>query len=162
MPQIEEIWNEVNPGHTFRCFSFHDILPGFYQKDKNFGELLFYFTLLAIIISGLGVFGLILYTAQQRTKEIGIRKAFGSSTEKIVGFMAAEVIRLVVIANLISWPVTYYLMNLWLKKYAYAVGIQFQVYFYALLITLVITLLTTVFVIIRVARANPMQSLKYE
>jgi ABC-type antimicrobial peptide transport system permease subunit len=114
------------------------------------------FTILALFISCLGIFGLSSYTAEQRTKEIGIRKVLGASVLSVVRQMSKEFVFLLIIANVIAWPLAYLLINQWLQRFAYRIAMGWWTF------VMVGTLLTVSWQIIRAATANPVGSLRYE
>jgi putative ABC transport system permease protein len=120
------------------------------------------FTALAILISCLGLFGLAAYTAEQRTKEIGIRKVMGASIPGIVVLLSREYAKWVLIANVIAWPVSYFLMRGWLQDYHYRIVLGLPVFFLAAAISLLIAQLTVSYQAFRAARSNPVNSLRYE
>ena len=120
------------------------------------------FTVLAILISCLGLFGLAAYTAEQRTKEIGIRKVMGASVPGIVVLLSKEYAKWVLVANVIAWPVSYFLMNGWLQDYHYRIGLGVPIFLLAAAISVMIAQLTVSYQAIRAARSNPVNSLRYE
>ena len=120
------------------------------------------FTISAILISCLGLFGLAAYTAERRTKEIGIRKVMGASVTGIVMLLSKEYAKWVAAANIIAWPVSYFLMKIWLQNYAYRISLKIPIFLLATAITLFIAQLTVSFQSIRAARSNPSDSLRYE
>jgi putative ABC transport system permease protein len=110
----------------------------------------------------LGIFGLSSYTAERRTKEIGIRKVLGASVPSIVKYMSKEFVQLVVMANIIIWPLAYFVINKWLQTFAYRTTIRWWIFILTAIFILVMSLLTTIWQIIRAARTNPVNSLRYE
>ena len=126
------------------------------------GRLSRVFALLAIIISCLGLFGLAAYTAERRTKEIGIRKALGASVAGITRLLSKDFLRLVFISSIIAFPLSWWFMHKWLQNYAYRVSINWWVFIVAGLLALVIALMTISFQSIRAAIANPVKSLRTE
>ena len=122
----------------------------------------FLFAFLAVLTACLGLFGLAALTTQQRTKEIGIRKVLGASIGQVLLLLSKEYTFLVLVANLIAWPVAYSLMSRWLQTFAYHTGISLALFPAAGLLALVIAWLTVSIQIIRSATANPVKSLRYE
>jgi len=120
------------------------------------------FSLLAIFIAALGLFGLTSYTVEQKTKEIGVRKAMGSSITGIYIEISKEVIMLVSVSALVSWPVIYYYAGKWLENFYYKINLGFFSFILGLIIALGIALITISYRVIKAARINPAQSLKYE
>ena len=133
-----------------------------YQFDQQVGKLFTYFTLLAIFISCLGLLGLAAFTAEQRTKEIGIRKVLGASISNIITLISREFLILLIVANVIAWPIAYYIMNEMMNNYAFRTDIALWVFFVSGLLALFIATLTLSFQAIRAARTNPIKSLRYE
>ena len=120
------------------------------------------FSLLAVFIACLGLFGLASYTVERRTKEIGIRKVHGAGISQIVFLLTKDFIRWVIIANIIAWPLAYYVMQKWLDNFAYRINIGWTVFVMAAAAALIIALLTISFQSIKAARANPVKTLRYE
>jgi len=129
---------------------------------KKLSQIFSYFTFLAILIACLGLFGLASFTAEQRTKEIGIRKALGASVSEIIFLLSKEFTRWVLVANIIAWPLAYFAMNRWLQNFAYRINIGIGTFILAALLALVIALLTVGYQAVRAARANPVEALRYE
>jgi putative ABC transport system permease protein len=126
------------------------------------GFILKYSAILAILIACLGLFGLASFMAEQRTKEIGIRKVLGSSISGITIMLSKEFVKWVIVANIIAWPISYFLMNKWLQNYAYKISISWWIFGLAGLISFIIALLTVSYQSIKAARSNPVNSLRYE
>ena len=124
--------------------------------------LLGYFTLLGIFISCLGLLGLAAYTAERRTKEIGIRKALGASATNIVAMLSQEFLGMVMLANVLAWPIAYYTMNRWLQDFAYRIDLGLGVFILGGLLALLIALATVSSQAIKAALANPVDALRYE
>ena len=120
------------------------------------------FAVLAIIVACLGLLGLASYEAEQRTKEIGIRKVLGASGPKIFLLLSKEFLKWVVLANIIAWPIAYIIIRQWLQEFAYRVNIGFTLFVFAAVLALAIAVLTVSYQSIRAARANPVEALKYE
>ena len=138
------------------------ILKGTIGPRKEWGGLLKYFSILAVFIACLGLFGLASFTAEQRTKEIGIRKVLGASAPQITLLLCREFFVLVLLANIISWPVAYFVMRNWLQDFAYRTGLSVITFALTMVLALVIALLTVSFQAIKAAVANPVNALKYE
>jgi putative ABC transport system permease protein len=117
---------------------------------------------LTIIIACVGLFGLSSYTAEQRTKEIGIRKAMGASVRQIVGMLINEFVRCIVIANIFAWPIAYFANNDWLEDYAFRISQSPWSFVFAAVLTLIIGLLTVIYQAVKAAVANPVETLRYE
>jgi putative ABC transport system permease protein len=133
-----------------------------YKSEQRTGRLFNVFALIAIVISCLGLFGLAAYTAQVRTKEIGVRKVLGASVPGIIQLLAADFIKLVFIAIIIATPVAWYMMNKWLQDFAYKTSLGWTVFVFAGLAAIVIALATISFQAIKAAIANPIKSLRTE
>ena len=117
---------------------------------------------LAVFIACLGLFGLASFTAEKRTKEIGIRKVLGASVPNLLFMLSREFTRWVVVANLIAWPVAFYFMQDWLENFAYKTVITWDIFLLAGGVALVISILTVIFQAARAALANPVEALRYE
>jgi putative ABC transport system permease protein len=131
-----------------------------YFNDQRIGKIIFIFSMLTIIISCLGLFGLVTYTTQQRIKEIGIRKVLGASVVNITTLLSKDFLKLVIIAIVVAAPIAYYVVGEWLQDFAYHIDISWQTFALAGVIALIITLLTVSYQAIRAALMNPVKSLK--
>ena len=159
---LEKKFKDFVPHQPFQ-FSFMDErYHNLYNSDRLFGKTINYFTILAIFISCLGLFGLVSYLSEQRTKEIGIRKVLGASISNIIRLLSKEFIILVTIANLIAWPLAYFVINKWLQNFAYHTNINIFIFLCAAGIALLIALITISFQSVRAALANPVDSLRNE
>jgi len=159
---IANVWKTENPQSPFEYQFLDEAMNSRYSADSRTGSIFSWFACLAIFISCLGLFGLASFAAEQRTKEIGIRKVLGSSVGSIVILLSKEFTSLVIIANLIAWPIAWYAMNAWLQKFAYRVDMSCWVCVLAGGIALGIALLTVSTRAIRAATANPVEALRYE
>jgi putative ABC transport system permease protein len=159
---IKETWDKFSDGNDMYSRFVDENIARLYASEQNTSIITTVFSLLAILIASLGVFGLSAFVAEQRTKEIGIRKALGASITEIILLLTREFAVWVLMANLIAWPVAYYIMNSWLKNFAYRVNLNLGVFVLAAIIALIIALSTISFQTIKAARANPVESLKYE
>ena len=133
-----------------------------YRAEERMGKLAFYFSILAIFIGCMGLFGISSYAAEQRTKEIGIRKVLGATVPNILRLLSREVLVLIAVSFVIAWPIAYYTLNRWLQNFAYRIDLDISIFIFAGLIALAIAMLTISFQSIRAALANPVKSLKYE
>jgi putative ABC transport system permease protein len=159
---IENKWKEFAPDVLFDYSFFDDLLKELYSEERRFGQMISLITLLAIFISSIGLLGLALFIGEQRVKEIGIRKVFSSSVSLIVKLILKEYIWMVLIANVVAWPVAYYLMNKWLQNFVYHTKINFWLYILAAVLSIFIVLITISFQTIKAAQTNPAETLKYE
>jgi putative ABC transport system permease protein len=162
LAQVKNIFERLNPGFPFE----YQFLDATYEIQFNFvrrtRSLIAYLAGFAIFISCLGLFGLASYNVEQKTKEIGIRKVLGSSVSRIVIHLSKDLTRLVLLANIIAWPVAWYLLNRWLQSFLYRTHIRFDIFIVAGVMTLIIALITISFQSIKAALANPVDSLRYE
>lgn len=158
----EDTWNKINPEFPFEYRFVDASYDMIYQDEKKTGELFRYFTMLAIFISCMGLFGLVAFMTEQRTREIGIRKVLGSSVGTIVFLVMKNFLFLVIIANLIAVPVAWYTMNNWLSNYAYQTEISVWFFLVAIIVSIVIATLTIIFLAMRAALRNPVDSIRYE
>lgn len=159
---IEAKWNSLFPEKAFE-FSFLDQqLNDQYQAYVNFGTIIRTFAGIAILISCLGVYGLVLFVVQRKVKEIGVRKVLGASIPSLLQLISREFVVLVAIGFVIAIPLSYYLINQWLSNFSYRVGLDFLTYGLTFLVLMFITLLTISHQAIKASRANPVQSLRTE
>ncbi len=159
---VEQTWQKVNPGRPFEFNFLDDEFEQLYKTESSFSILIGSFTFLAIFIACLGLFGLASYMTEQRTKEIGIRKVLGASISGILYIISKQFIILIVLANLIAWPLAYYFMNDWLKDFAYRIDIGISTFIIAGSLTLLIAISTISYQAIKAAAVNPAKSLRYE
>ncbi|MFC1726422.1 ABC transporter permease, partial [candidate division KSB1 bacterium] len=159
---IENMYKKFSPGYNFEYNFLDEDYDRMYRGVRRAGAILGYFALLAVIVSCLGLFGLASFMAENRTKEIGIRKVMGSSITGIIGLLSKDFIKNVMLANFIAWPLAYFFIKGWLDNFAYKTGINILLFIASGLLALVIALLTVSFQAIKAARTNPVDSLKYE
>lgn len=159
---IEEKWKTIVPNEPFNYYFLDEYFDRQYRTDERFGNLIFNFSMLAIIISCMGLLGLAAYNTIQRRREIGIRKVIGSSVMDIVKLLSIEFLKLVSIAILVASPLAWLVMNSWLKDFAYRVEVQWWVFVLAGMSALFIAFLTVSFHAIKAAIANPVKSLRTE
>jgi len=159
---IRETWESVSAGLPLE-FSFMDErINGLYQNDNRAGRIVTLFSFLAIFVSCLGLFGLAAFITEQRTKEIGVRKVLGARLPQIVWLLTGQFIKWVVIANLIAWPVGYWVMSRWLQGFAFRTSMSALVFLVSGLSALAIAVVTVSSQVVKAALSNPAQSLKYE
>ena len=159
---IESVFEEFNPGFVFDYGFLDDGYENLYRAEERMGTILRSFTLFAILISCLGLFGLAAFSAQKRTKEIGIRKALGAPVKNIVLMLAQDMIKWILISNIIAWPVAYYYMNNWLNNYPYHYELNIWIFILSGGIAFGISLLTVIYQALAVSMKNPVNSLRYE
>jgi putative ABC transport system permease protein len=160
--RISETWASVVPQFSFEFDFLDDKIDAEYKTDYRIEDIINSFTFLIIFIACLGLFGLASYTAEQRTKEIGIRKVLGSSITNIVILQTKEFSKWILIANIIAWPVAYFAMQSWLEGFAYRAELDLWIFILSGGIALTIAILTVSYQAIKAALANPVESLKYE
>ncbi len=159
---IENKWNEFFPQCPFQYFFLDEYFSRQYHADEQFGKIMLIFAGLTIFIACLGLFGLASFTAEQRTREIGIRKVLGASVSGIVLLLSQEFIKWIIIANIIAWPITYFAINRWLQNFAYRINIGWWTFLLAGAFALAIALLTASYQVIKAAMANPVEALRNE
>nr|WP_295934213.1 ABC transporter permease [uncultured Dyadobacter sp.] len=159
---IEKVFRTYNSGVPFKYHFADEEFGNLYKAETVVSKLSNYFAFLAIFISCLGLFGLAAFTAEQRTKEIGVRKVLGASVTNLVGMLSADFLKLVGVAALIAFPVAWYFLNGWLEKYAFRIDIKWWYFALAGVAALLIALLTVSFQAIKAALMNPVKSLKSE
>ncbi|MGI8951779.1 MAG: ABC transporter permease [Chitinophagaceae bacterium] len=162
LTDIKNKWEALTPGAPLTYSFLDDDVRHTYESEQRIGIILGIFAALAIFIGCLGLFGLVTYAAEQRTKEIGIRKVLGASVSNIVTMISKDFLKLVCIALLIATPIAWYVMNNWLQNFAYRINISWWIFFIAGLIAVLIALITISFQAIKAAIANPVKSLRME
>ncbi len=155
-------WHQVIPNLPFDFSFLDDHVDRLYRSDQRWGRIIGYSFLFAIFIASLGAFGLTALAVARRAKEVGIRKALGASVFNIVLLFSKDFMKLVVLANLIGWPMAYYTMSRWLQDFAYRINIGPQVFVLGGFLTLVIVLLAVTSQAFKAATANPVDALRYE
>ncbi len=160
--QIENKWHTMSTGQPFSYSFMDNDFNNIYSAEQRTGKLFITFAVFAIFIACLGLFGLVSYAAEQRVKEIGIRKVLGAKISGIVAMLSKDFVKLVLIASIIAFPVAWWAMNKWLQSFAYRINISWLVFVAAGVLTIVIALLTVSFQAIKAAAANPVKSLRSE
>jgi len=159
---LNEDWSNYYPKEALNYSVLDDSFNHTYLKERKMGTILTLFAILTIIVACLGLFGLVTFTAEQRFKEIGIRKVLGSSVSQIITLLSKDFLKLVGISFLIAFPLSYYLMNKWLQDFAYRIQIQWWLFLLAAIITMGIAFLTIGIKSFKAASMNPIKSLKTE
>jgi putative ABC transport system permease protein len=159
---LEGVWTQLVPHRPFIYSFLDEDFNQQYQSDFRFRKIFTTFSILAILIACLGLLGLATYTAEQRTKEIGIRKVMGANVGNIVGLLSKDFVKLILIAILLATPLSWYGMNLWLEGFAYQATIQWWVFLIAGVTSISVALLTISFQSVKAALMNPVKSLKSE
>ncbi|MGD8534882.1 MAG: ABC transporter permease [Candidatus Aminicenantes bacterium] len=163
LDHITNTMKQFDPGSPPSPIFFNDVLTNYiYTTERQARKIAGYFTLLALMISSLGLFGLAAFIAEQRTKEIGIRKVVGASIKDVVFMLSKDFTKWVLVSNVIAWPVAYFVMRKILERYAYRTHIGLEIFVLSGLAALFIALLTVSYQAIKSARANPADSLRYE
>jgi putative ABC transport system permease protein len=160
---IEKTWNAFEKERSFGYFFVDENFDSLYHSEQQLSQIITFFAFIAIFVACLGLFGLASYTAEQSTKEIGIRKVLGATASSIVVLLSRNFLKWVLVSNLIAWPVTYYVMrNYWLANFPFRIPISLLTFVMAGIIALFIALLTVSYQSIKAAVANPVESLRYE
>jgi putative ABC transport system permease protein len=159
---IEEAWLAISGGQALQYDFFDDVFEERYMQEKQVGQILIVFSILAILIACLGLFGLAAFVTTQRTKEIGIRKSLGASASGIVMMLFKDFGKWVLVANLIAWPLAWWMMSDWLQQFVYRADIALWYFPVSLVVGVALAFLTIGGKTLRAAMANPVQALKYE
>ena len=159
---VEGVMKKFSPDYPFSYSFFDEVFERAYFTEQRMGRVFGAFAILAIFIACLGLFGLTVFAAEQRTKEIGIRKVLGASDSKIFLLLSKEFVRWVLLANLIAWPIAYFAMNKWLQNFAYRIHLGIVAFLISGGTALLIAYFTVSYQSIKSARANPVNSLRYE
>jgi putative ABC transport system permease protein len=160
--RIESAWTTFAPGFPFEYRFLDERFELNYAQEVRAGRIFGYFVMIAVFISCLGLLGLASFTAEQRTKEIGVRKTLGASTAVVVALLTKQFLKWVVLSNIIAWPVAYLAMRGWLSHFAYRTRIGVHIFVLSAALALAIALLTVSYQAIKAARTNPVDSLRYE
>jgi len=159
---LQEKWKTIVPGHPFDFFFLDEYFGRKYASDEKLSNIFGAFTLFAIFIACLGLFGMASFMSEQRTKEIGIRKVMGASILGVVTLMSRDFIKLVLVANVIAWPIAYFTMRSWLQNFAYQAGINIWIFVQTAVLAVGIAVITVSYQSIKSAFANPVDTIKYE
>jgi len=159
---IERTWKRMFPGEQYDFRFLDSSIGALYRNEQNMQKLFIVFSVLSILVACLGLFGLAAFTAEVKTKEIGIRKTLGASASSVTMLLSKQFVRWVLLANLIAWPLAWFLMNRWLRNFAFRVDIGWLVFVSSGLTTLLIAVLTFIYQAAKAASANPADSLRYE
>jgi putative ABC transport system permease protein len=159
---LQKKWKTLSPQYTFEYFFLDDNFDQLYRAEERVQTIFKSFTLLAIFISCLGLLGLASFTAERRTKEVGIRKVLGASVANITLNLSREFVVWVLVANCIAWPIAYYAMKTWLQNFHYRTSLGIEVFLLGGLLSIGIAILTVSYQTIRAALADPVKAIKYE
>ena len=162
LAEIEKQWTTIEPAHPVEMTFLDKTFERQYARQKMFGTTIFYATTLAIFISILGLFGLASFMAEQRTKEIGVRKVLGASVANLINLLIKDFVKLVFIGGLIALPIGYWLVDVWLTDFAFRTNINLLPFAIAVLSSLTLAILTVSYQSIKVSRENPIKALKTE
>jgi putative ABC transport system permease protein len=162
LSDLRKTWRSMASGLPFEFSFLDEKIDNLYQNDNRAGSIVTLFSCLAIFVSCLGLFGLAAFVAEQRTKEIGVRRVLGAPLSNIMWLLTGQFIKWVIVANLIAWPVGYWVMNRWLEGFVFRASISVWIFLASGMAALAIAALTVSSQVIRAAMANPAQSLKYE
>lgn len=158
----EKTWDTLFPNDVFRYYFLDDQFGRLYNAEERLMRIVTSFTLLSILISCSGLFGLVSFMAEKRTKEIGIRKVLGASVSNITVLFSKDFVRLIVLANGLAWPIAYFALHKWLQSFAYRIDLQLEIFIFSGICTLLIAFLTVSYQSIRAALADPVNSLRNE
>ena len=159
---LERTWKQYAPRNPFASFFIDEEFESWYSFERRLGTIFTACAVLAVFISCLGILGLASFAAEQRSKEIGIRKILGASVSGVIGLLSREFLKLILVANLIAWPISYIVMNRWLSTFPYREKMGLWMFILSASIALAVTLLTVSFQSVKAALANPIDSLHYE
>jgi len=162
LESIKNIWEEVLPGKPFDHYFIDEDYDNLYRSEAVMSSVIGYFTVLSIFIACLGLLGLAAFMAEQRTKEIGIRKVLGASVSSVILMLSKQYLKWVVIANLIAWPLAYFIVDSWLQNFTYRISVSIWTFFLSGILSMVITFLTVSYQLARAAKTNPVETLQYE
>jgi len=162
LPLIKTEWEEVAPDQPFSYKTIEEFLKEIYTNEKNLSVIISIFALFSLLIASFGLFGLTLFIAKSQTKEIGVKKVLGSSESGIVFSFLRKNMVMVVIATIVSIPVTLFVMNRWLSNFSYKINIGWWVFALAFMVAALVVLLTVFYQSYRASRVNPVEALKYE
>jgi putative ABC transport system permease protein len=159
---LREKWKELDPVRPFEFLYLDVMIDRLYGAEERLSDIFSSFSVFAIFIACLGLFGMASFAAEQRTKEIGIRKVLGASVPGVVVLLSKDFLKLIVAANIIAWPLAYFGMNKWMQNFAYKSGIGVWIFVYTAILAVGIALATVSYQSIKAALLNPVEAIKYE
>jgi putative ABC transport system permease protein len=159
---LRQTWQRFDSRYPFEYYFLDERFAQLYASEQRLMQTFGLFAILAVVVAGLGLLGLTSYAAEQRTKEIGIRKVLGATVAGIIAMLSRDFLKLVLVANIIAWPLAWLAMNHWLQDFAYRIEIGWWMFALAGGLALVIALLTMSTQAIKAALANPVEALRYE
>jgi len=159
---LRDKWKDIAPDCPFEFYFLDEYIDNQYRAEQRWRNIVNYSSIFAVFIACFGLFALTSLAISRRTKEIGIRKVFGASLYSISSLISKEFTYLVIIANIIAWPIAYFAMNKWLQDFAYRIELSWWIFVLAGMLTLVIAMITVSFQAVKAARANPVDALRYE
>jgi len=159
---VKNVYNKFSPDRPFDYTFLNEDFDKLYRAEQRTGAIFNYFAWIAVFISCLGLFGLVMFTIEQRVKEIGIRKVLGASVSNLFSLISSDFIRLIIISNVIAVPLAWYAMNKWLDTFAYKITIHWATFALAAAASILIAWLTMSYQSIKAAIANPVNSLRNE
>ena len=159
---IEQKWAEIFPGEQFEYNFLDTRIDLLYKSEGQMRNLFLIFSTLSIFVACLGLFGLAAFTAEERTKEIGVRKVMGASSANILFILSKEFAKWVLVANVVAWPIAYFVMTKWLQNFAYQTGVGFWPFILSAVLALLIAMFTVSYQSIKAARTDPVECLRYE
>jgi predicted permease len=162
LPYVEKLWNETYPDFLYEYHFLDDTIANFYKEEARLSQLYKIFAAIAILISCLGLYGLVSFMAAQRTKEVGIRKVLGASVGNIVYLLSKEFSLLIIVAFALAAPLAYYIMHKWLQNYSYRIELGVSVFLLAIIGSMIIAWITVGHRAIKAALANPVKNLRTE
>jgi putative ABC transport system permease protein len=159
---LENVFTEVHPGQDFSYYFIDDAFRRMYPEEDKLGQIYLTFGFLAVFVACLGLFGLSTFSAAQRTKEIGVRKVLGASFREIITMLCREFAALILAANIVAWPLAYFVMRSWLRSFVYRIDLTWDIFFLSGILALAVALLTISHQSIKAAVSSPVDSLRYE
>jgi putative ABC transport system permease protein len=159
---MRQVWQKYSANYPFEYFFLDDEFNRMYHAEEKLSAIFGYFTFLAIFIACLGLFGLASFTAERKTKEIGVRKVLGATIGQLLLLLSKDFMKLVLAANIVAWPIVWYAMNQWLQGFAYRTSLGWLMFMLTAATALLIALITVSFQTLKAALANPVEALRYE
>jgi len=159
---LENAWKKMEIDYPFEFGFLDQSVDNQYRNEKQISQIINIFTLLGLFISCLGLFGLASFMAEQRTKEIGIRKVLGASASQVLFMLSIDFAKWVVLASIVAWPLAYFILRKWLQEFAYKVNLSIAIFLLSAAFTLAVALLTVSYQAAKAAVSNPVEALRYE
>ena len=162
LQKLQATWESIVPDYPFSYIFLDQEIDKIYQADRDFASMFSVFSMLAIVVSCLGLIGLVSFSTRRRSKEIGVRKVLGATVLRILQLISVDLVKLILVGAVVAVPLGYFFMRNWLENFEYRIGVSWWVFAVALLLTVVVSWMSVSYISLKAARANPVDALRSE